>query len=174
MAFTWEEFHRKCPRNYSAGWVSNLYFYNYCHISRGQWENLTTTTIGSDYYNWVLLLLHKSHNALIKYPTIHHFVTEMCTCVHISVTKWCIVGYLSSVLLDLWDSFDMNHICKIIIVNVGHTFIQTHNIHFIPPLHGWVMHVLVWVFEIKLPYYKGLHCILCRAQLWWNTWTETH
>ena len=44
-------------------------------------------------------------------PTIHHshipqytiFVTEMCTCVHISVTKWCIVGHLSNVLWDLWD-----------------------------------------------------------------------
>ena len=34
---------------------------------------------------------HKSHNALGKYPTMHHFVTEMCIYVHISVTKWCIV-----------------------------------------------------------------------------------
>ena len=32
--------------------------------------------------------------------TIHHFVTEMCTYVHISVTKWCIVGYLSNALWD--------------------------------------------------------------------------
>ena len=24
--------------------------------------------------------------------TMHHFVTEMCTCVYISVTKWCIIG----------------------------------------------------------------------------------
>ena len=28
------------------------------------------------------------------YPKMHNFVTEMCTWVHISVTKWCIVGYL--------------------------------------------------------------------------------
>ena len=37
--------------------------------------------------------LQKSHNAPISYPTKHQFVTEMCTCVHISVTKsrkWCI------------------------------------------------------------------------------------
>ena len=27
-----------------------------------------------------------------KYPTMLHFVTEMCTRAHISVTKWCIVG----------------------------------------------------------------------------------
>ena len=36
-------------------------------------------------------------------PTMHHFVAEMCTCVHISVTKYCIVGYLCDALWDLWD-----------------------------------------------------------------------
>ena len=34
---------------------------------------------------------------------MHHFVTEICTRVHISVTKWCILGYLSNALWDLWD-----------------------------------------------------------------------
>ena len=34
---------------------------------------------------------------------MHHLVTEMCTCVHISVTKWCIVGYETGALWDLWD-----------------------------------------------------------------------
>ena len=46
---------------------------------------------------------HKSQNASVPYPTMQHFVTEMCTCVHISVTKWCIVGYLSDAFWDLWD-----------------------------------------------------------------------
>ena len=46
---------------------------------------------------------HKSHNALAKYPTMHHFVTEMCTHVHISATKWCIVGYGTDALWDLWN-----------------------------------------------------------------------
>ena len=41
---------------------------------------------------------HNSHN-----PTMHQFVTEMCTSVHISVTEWCIVGYSIGVLWDLWD-----------------------------------------------------------------------
>ena len=36
-------------------------------------------------------------------PTKHHFVTEMCTCVHISVTKRCIVGYVTGALWDLCD-----------------------------------------------------------------------
>ena len=48
-------------------------------------------------------LLHESHNALVPYPTMHHFVTEICTCVHISVTKWSVVGHLSNALWDLWD-----------------------------------------------------------------------
>ena len=46
---------------------------------------------------------HKCHNAPDPYPTMHHFVTEMCTYVHISVTKWCIVGCLSDALWDLWN-----------------------------------------------------------------------
>ena len=38
-------------------------------------------------------LLHKSHNAPFPYSRTHRFVTETCICAHISVTKWCIVGY---------------------------------------------------------------------------------
>ena len=45
---------------------------------------------------------HKSLNALDRYPTMRHFVTEMCTHVHICVTKWCIVGYGTD---ELWDLF---------------------------------------------------------------------
>ena len=32
-------------------------------------------------------LSHKSQNASVPYPTLQRFVTEMCTCVHISVTN---------------------------------------------------------------------------------------
>ena len=42
------------------------------------------------------------HNAPVPYLTMYHFITEMCSCAH-SVTKWCIVGYLSDALWDLWD-----------------------------------------------------------------------
>ena len=34
---------------------------------------------------------------------MHHFVTEKCTHVHISVTKWCIVGYGTDAFWNLWD-----------------------------------------------------------------------
>ena len=48
-------------------------------------------------------LVHKSHNAIVAYPRMQHFVTEMCTCVHISVTKWCILGYFSEAFWDWWN-----------------------------------------------------------------------
>ena len=57
---------------------------------------------------------HKSQNAFVPYPTMQDFVTEMCTCVHISVTKWCNVGHLFGALWDLWDGstilFEKTHI----------------------------------------------------------------
>ena len=37
-----------------------------------------------------------------KYPTVHHFVTEMCTRVYISVTKWCTVRYGTGAIWYLW------------------------------------------------------------------------
>ena len=46
---------------------------------------------------------HKSHNASEKYPTMHHFVTEMRTCVPTAVTRCRIVGYKTDALWDLWD-----------------------------------------------------------------------
>ena len=45
---------------------------------------------------------HKSHNAFDKYPTLHHFVTEMCKHVHISIKKWCFVRYGTGAWWDLW------------------------------------------------------------------------
>ena len=45
----------------------------------------------------------KSYNALDKYPTTHNSITEMRAHVHISVTKWCNVGWGTDALLDLWD-----------------------------------------------------------------------
>ena len=39
---------------------------------------------------------------------MHHFVTAMCTLVHASVTKWCIVGYVTGALWDLCSTFIPN------------------------------------------------------------------
>ena len=48
----------------------------------------------------------KPHNASDKYPTVRHFETEMCTHVHISVTKWCIVGFVRWIYCGLVMSTD--------------------------------------------------------------------
>ena len=61
------------------------------------------------YSNETIEPSHKSHNAPVPNPTMHHFVTEMCTPVHISVTKWYIVGYLSDAFQDLWDGSIINN-----------------------------------------------------------------
>ena len=45
----------------------------------------------------LLDLLHKSHNAPVPNPTIHHLMTEMCKCVHMSVSKHCIVGTVKNI-----------------------------------------------------------------------------
>ena len=42
--------------------------------------------------NDTIVLLHISYNAPFPCTTRHHLVLEMCTRVHISVTKWCILG----------------------------------------------------------------------------------
>ena len=59
-----------------------------------QWWNYQCRSLTWQWWfsNHIILdLLRKSHNAPVPYPRMHHFVTEMCTRVHISVTKWCIV-----------------------------------------------------------------------------------
>ena len=55
---------------------------------------------------------------------MHHFA--QCTCVHISVTKWCIVGYeiVEFVhlvfILDLWDLQSMEYDFAVLQLNGGH------------------------------------------------------
>ena len=48
---------------------------------------------------------HKSHKAFDIYPTMHHLVTEMSTYVHISVTWWCSVGYMTGALWNFCNKF---------------------------------------------------------------------
>ena len=65
--------------------------------------------------NYTIVPLHTSHNAPFPCNTMHHFVTGMCTRVHISVTKWCIVGYLFYAFWDVSMSTEkakQNHVEK--------------------------------------------------------------
>ena len=90
-------FHRK---HYASG----LRFVVLCCGKEVFWS----TPIYLDYLHWncgnhSIDLLRKPHNAPVTYLTVHHFVTEMCTCVHISASKSCIVVNLSNALWYLWD-----------------------------------------------------------------------
>ena len=55
---------------------------------------------GPQWFNRPVALIPQCTSPILS---THRFVADMCTCVHISVTKWCIVGYLSNALWDLWD-----------------------------------------------------------------------
>ena len=73
-----------------------------------------------------------SHDASDKYPTLHHFVKEMCTRVYISETKilhcriwdWCIAGFVQhrglSLLPGMRDLFDHITLVQGKIVSVNH------------------------------------------------------
>ena len=67
---------------------------------------------------------NKSHDAAVTYPIMHHFISEMCTCVQICVMKWCIVGYLSNAL---WDFLDGS--IKIMTVDDQESWNQAINSH---------------------------------------------
>ena len=68
--------------------------------------------------------ISQSHNALDKYSTMHHFVTKMCTGVHISVTKWCIVGLQTKTicLMILWLK-DLYMFISCVLLYLVHVFI---------------------------------------------------
>ena len=78
-------------------------------LARYSWEHSKWRDHGSTSSSTSRIeLSQKSHNVPDQYPTRHHFVTEMCTCVHISVTNWCIMGYLCHALWDSWRGFIRN------------------------------------------------------------------
>ena len=67
---------------------------------------------------------------------MHHFATEMRTHVHISVAKWCIVGYGTSALWDLWSR-------SIVVAELGPLwFRQWFVVHSVPS-HSLKQYVLM-------------------------------
>ena len=98
-----------CPKFFSLADFLNLHFSNLfkrkCHqnpvaqlaglLVPGHWAMVYNEAYQYQYCIVIPVdLFHKSDNAPVLYPTMHHFVTEMCT-------KWCIEGYLSNALWDL-------------------------------------------------------------------------
>ena len=79
----------------------------------GTYTKLSMHTVQSYYASHVFLvtesamridLLHKSHDASVPYPTMHHFVTEMCTFLLENGALWdvCLMHYGISVAICEW------------------------------------------------------------------------
>ena len=77
-------------------------------------------THGTIYHQASINPWHKSHNAPIPNPTMHHFVTKMCTYVNPTiqhfVTEMCTYYYMCTFLLQngaLWNIWLHCEICKV-------------------------------------------------------------
>ena len=115
VTFILGQFHNGCFNHNSLKTVWKLHVKNFVQLSQDK-ELISTCMLPwghpildvcCEVYERVLAVYlldpsHKSYNASEKCPTMHRFVTEMCTHVHISVTKWCIVGYTTGALWDLY------------------------------------------------------------------------
>ena len=97
-----------------------------------------------------------SFNEVRNYFNYYHFVTEMCTYVHISVTKCCIVGHGTGELRDLWLRSIALRIWPLLEFDLAVVLI--HSIYFqvacdhcrISPLHAHFWSILVHICVSKL------------------------
>ena len=98
--------------------------------------------------------LHKSHNASSKYPTMHHFVKEMCTFLLQNGALWdiCLMycGICAIDLIMLWDSWDGS---KHLNVSSEGTCLLLHENQLLPGASGYVRTI-----DASLP---------VRRQTWW-------
>ena len=78
-----------------------FYMYIPAYVLSQAWLNKTAEPLHKSGKAPLLDPSHRSHNALVKYPTMHYYVIEICTHVHISVVIWCTEGYGTGTLWDL-------------------------------------------------------------------------
>ena len=74
---------------------------------------------------------------------MHHFVTEMCTHVHISGIKWCIVRYGTGALWDLWISL----IIFFMFPQTKFNITRTINLHFVCVCVICMCDPFLWTFH---------------------------
>ena len=96
---------------FSVSWNRNS-------VHSWNWHQDTITIQIAGYLAWLwwmqsvnlthIDLSHKYDNPPVPYPTMHHFVTEVCSRVHISVMKWCTVGYLMHCGMGETNLFNSN------------------------------------------------------------------
>ena len=117
---------------------------------------------------------YKSHNSSHIYPTMHQFVTGMCTHVHISVTKWCIVRYWTVELWGLLKLYRDRYHTGCLSIRSCNIYDHNHNGNCKPAMNLIVVRntVLPITFQRVILVIPPLHrgCYLCasivRPQNW--------
>ena len=105
---------------------------------------------------------YEFHNALDRYPTMHHFATEMCTHKHNSFTEWCIVAYGTGTLWGLCNrSIDNHAIVPVLEEKLWRMWVKSisserHNQNQI----WWIMRIHCTFFHISV-----LHLICVKSSL---------
>ena len=96
---------------------------------------------------------------------MHHFVTEMCTHVHISVTKWCIVGYRTGAFARLVYWLNASDVT---LNNMGKSVTTSHNEHKMGQPCTQATGLDSWASRVKCParFVSHLHEICIYMYIW--------
>ena len=95
----------------------------------------------------------------VKYPTMPHFVTEICTHAYISVTKWCIVG---SSFNELWDSCNKSIGARIgftcgFVSPIRKTLVELYSIAFYFVLYPVWCNIYIYIYAYLKTWSTGLN-----------------
>ena len=101
-------------------------------------------------------LVHKSHNAPVPYPTMHHSVQ---TCAHF-YSECCIVGYETAALWDLSDWSTPSSMSKGGVYGAGQQFWRRSTYHTLKSRKD-TMGCLRGQIIISVAFYSTTICVLC-------------
>ena len=143
-------------------------------VSPPQWFNTTRV----DIFSGAIDLIHKSHNAPVPYPTMHHFVTEMCACIFLlqNGALWDIFLLHGEICeMGLLDSPD-NCWCKHIVIRMMiKTVCWYYNLNL---LQLYYKHA-IFPFSSKLPFplhmvdvFQHTKPLFRQFNSMWNVWNK--
>ena len=96
---------------------------------------------------------HKSHNANVPYPTIHHFETEMCTFLFQSGALW-----------------DMRLVCGFVNMDCEASLVAAMEVNW-HDLHSCTRYVMAKNWTADPPAADRSSCICCKFKLMKSFWT---
>ena len=99
----------------------------------------------------------------IKYPTMHHFVTEMCThahfcykMLHCGIWDWCIVGFVQQVIINQTKPKPST------LILYDDTLYGFHDIH----LTHWALNDMAAILQMTILH--DLFSVVCWLTFHWN------